>query len=161
MTGMRRGEILGLRSADIDLEAARLSVCHAVAAVAYEVIESTPKSHNARVIDLDTETVDLLRAHRRRQQEERVEWVADYDDHNLVASRDNGSPIHPHSFSQSFERLVRRAGIRNIRLHYLRHVAGCSGYMTSVIPMRRWLSKPVCQSRSSASDSVTSRQPSG
>lgn len=121
MTGMRRGEILGLRWADVDLEAASLSVRHAVVAVAYEVIESTPKSHNARVIDLDTETVDLLRAHKRRQQEERVEWGVDYKEHDLLASWENGSPIHPHSFSQSFERLVRRAGIRKIRLHDLRH----------------------------------------
>lgn len=59
MTGMRRGEILGLRWADVDLDAGRLSVRQAVVAVAYEVIESTPKSHNARVIDLDRETVDL------------------------------------------------------------------------------------------------------
>ncbi len=71
MTGMRRGEILGLRWADVDLDAARISVRNAVVSVAYAVIESTPKSHNARVIDLDAETVDLLRAHRVRQQVER------------------------------------------------------------------------------------------
>ena len=64
MTGMRRGEILGLRWHDIDLDAARLSVRHAVVAVAYATIESTPKSHNARVIDLDPETVEGLRLHR-------------------------------------------------------------------------------------------------
>ena len=62
MTVMRRGEILGLRWRDVDLDAARPSVRQAVVAVAYEVIESTPKSHNARVIDLDGETVGLLRA---------------------------------------------------------------------------------------------------
>lgn len=121
MTGMRRGEILGLRWADVDLRAARLSVRHAVVAVAYAVIESTPKSHNARVIDLDEETVNLLRAHRRRQQEERDEWGADYEDHDLVVAKENGSPIHPHSFSQAFERLLKRADVRTIRLHDLRH----------------------------------------
>lgn len=121
MTGMRRGEILGLRRADIDLDAARLSVRQAVVAVAYEVIESTPKSHNARVIDLDRETVELLRTYRQRQLAEQAEWRADYEDRDLVTAKENGTAIHPHSFSQTFERLVRRAGIRAIRLHDLRH----------------------------------------
>jgi integrase len=121
MTGMRRGEVLGLRWADVDLGAARLSVRQARVAVAYAVIESTPKSHNARVIDLDHETVELLRAHRRRQDEERAEWGGDYQEHGLVVAKEDGSPIHPHSFSQTFERLIKRAGIRPIRLHDLHH----------------------------------------
>lgn len=121
MTGMRRGEILGLRWADIDFDAGRLSVRQAVVAVAYEVIESTPKSHNARVIDLDRETIELLREHHRRQNAERAEWGADYQNRNLVAAREDGTFIHPHSFSQTFERLVSRAGVRRIRLHDLRH----------------------------------------
>jgi len=121
MTGMRRGEVLGLRWADVDLGAARLSVRHAVVAVAYDVIESTPKSHNARVIDLDSETVELLRAHQQQQTKEREEWAQDYQDRDLIAAREDGSPIHPHSFSQSFVRLVRRADLRTIRLHDLRH----------------------------------------
>ena len=121
MTGMRRGEILGLRWRDVDLDAARLSVRQAVVAVAYEVIESTPKSHNARVIDLDGETVGLLRAHKQQQRAERLEWGADYGDRDLVATHENDSPIHPHSFSEMFTQLVNRAGIRPIRLHDLRH----------------------------------------
>lgn len=121
MTGMRRGEVLGLRWCDVDLDAARLSVRQAVVAVAYSVIESTPKSHNARVIDLDRETVDTLRAYRQQQLAEQAEWSGAYEHHDLVAARENGTPIHPHSFSQTFERLVRRAGVRKIRLHDLRH----------------------------------------
>jgi integrase len=121
MTGMRRGEILGVRWSDLDLASARLSVRHAVVAVAYATIESTPKSHNARVIDLDQETVGRLRAHRQRQQDERKEWGADYQDRDLVVAKENGEPIHPDTFSQSFERIVKKAGLRPIRLHDLRH----------------------------------------
>jgi integrase len=121
MTGMRRGEILGLRWADVDLDAARLSVRHALVAVGYEVIESTPKSHNARVVDLDAETVTQLRRYRRAQQEERKLWGADYQDQGLVVCKENGEPIHPHTFSQSFERIIANAGLRKIRLHDLRH----------------------------------------
>lgn len=121
MTGMRRGEILGLRWRDVDLDAARISVRHAVVSVGYAVLESTPKTHQARVIDLDPETVAVLREHRSKQQIERDQWGLDYRDNDLVIARENGEPIHPHSLSQAFERLVRRAFLRRIRLHDLRH----------------------------------------
>jgi integrase len=121
MTGMRRGEILGLRWRDVDLDRARLSVRQALVAVGYEVVHSTPKSHSARVIDLDAETVEQLRAHRVRQDAERTEWGADYEDHDLAVAKENGEPIHPHTFSQSFERLIAKAELRKIRLHDLRH----------------------------------------
>lgn len=121
MTGMRRGEILGLRWSDVDLDGARISVRHAVVSVAYAVLESTPKTHQARVIDLDPVTVQQLQAHRQRQQIEREEWRANYRDNDLVVAKENGEPVHPHSFSQAFGRLVRSAGLRRIRLHDLRH----------------------------------------
>jgi integrase len=121
MTGMRRGEILGLRWSDVDLDAARISVRHAVVSVAYTVLESTPKTHQARVIDLDPESVETLRTHRRQQQGERDAWGRNYSDNDLVIARENGEPIHPQSFSQAFGRIVRRAGLRRIRLHDLRH----------------------------------------
>ena len=121
MTGMRRGEVLGLRWCDLDLDRARLSVRQAVVAVGYEVVHSTPKSHSARVIGLDAETVGQLRAHRARQDAERAEWGDDYQDHGLVVAKENGEPIHPQTFSQSFERLIEKAELRRIRLHDLRH----------------------------------------
>ena len=121
MTGMRRGEILGLRWCDLDLDQSRLSVRQALVSVGYEVIKSTPKSHNARVIDLDQETVEQLRAHRSRQEAERAEWGADYQDQDLVVAKENGESIHPQTFSQSFERLIKKARLRTIRLHDLRH----------------------------------------
>ena len=121
MTGMRRGEVLGLRWQDLDLDRARLSVRQALVSVGYDVIHSTPKSHCARVIDLDAETVAQLEAHRQRQDEERAEWGADYQDQDLVVAKENGEPIHPHTFSQSFERLIEKHHLRRIRLHDLRH----------------------------------------
>jgi integrase len=132
MTGMRRGEILGLRWGDLDLDAALLSVRHALVAVAYAVIESTPKSHNARVIDLDYETVEKLRMHRQHQQDERDEWGADYQDRDLVVAKENGEPIHPHTFSQSFERVILKAELRRIRLHDLRHTHATLALMAGV-----------------------------
>jgi integrase len=121
MTGMRRGEVLGLRWCDVDLDQSRIAVRNAIVSVAYEVLESSPKSHQARVIDLDPMTIALLRRHRERQDREREELGAEYDDRGLVICAKEGSPIHPQSFSQAFVRAVERAGLRKIRLHDLRH----------------------------------------
>jgi len=133
MTGMRRGEVLGLRWCDVDLDRARLSVRQALVAVGYEVVHSTPKSHSARVIDLDAETVAQLRAHRRHQDEERAEWGVDYQD-NKVA-KENGEPIHPHTFSQAFERLIQKAGLPQIRLHDIRHTHATLA-LTAGVPVK-------------------------
>src|SRR5258708_11634184 len=121
MTGMRGGEVLGLRWCELDLDRSRLAVRQALIAVGYEVVHSTPKSYSARVIDLDQETIDQLRAHKHRHQADRAECGADYEDQDLVVARENGEPIHPHTFSQAFERLIEKAGVRKIRLHDLRH----------------------------------------
>lgn len=121
MTGMRRGEVLGLRRKDVDLERARISVRQALVAVAYELVTSTPKTHQARVIDLDANTVEQLRRHRLRQEADKEEWGEDYDDQDLVFCKEDGTPIHPHTFSQAFERLVAKSALPRIRLHDLRH----------------------------------------
>ncbi len=121
MTGMRRGEVLGLRWKDIDFDNARISVRQALVSVGYQVITSSPKSHQARVIDLDQRTMNELQANQQRQSQERKEWGADYQERGLVFCREDGSPIHPHSLSQTFERLVSKSGLPRIRLHDLRH----------------------------------------
>jgi integrase len=121
MTGMRRGEVLGLRWKDVDFDSARISVRHTIVSVAYEVQSSTPKTHQARVIDLDAGTVEQLRRHRERQQFERTNWADDYEERDLVFCRENGSPLHPDSFSQTFERTIARSALPRIRLHDLRH----------------------------------------
>jgi integrase len=50
-----------------------------------------------------------------------IEWGESYEDSDLVFCKEDGSPIHPHTFSQAFERLVTRMDIPTIRLHDLRH----------------------------------------
>jgi integrase len=45
----------------------------------------------------------------------------DYQDQDLVVAKENGEPIHPHTFSQAFERLIEKHDLRKIRLHDLRH----------------------------------------
>ena len=118
---MRRGEILGQRWRDVDLDAARLSV--------------TTGSRGSRVRGhrLDAEESQRSRDRPRRRDGgtascaqtaaagRTAEMGPEYGDRDLVATHANGSPIHRHSFSQTFTQLVSRAGIRPIRLHDLRH----------------------------------------
>jgi integrase len=116
MTGMRRGELLGLRWGDVDLIASRVSVRRSAVVSGTEVIESTPKNHRARVIDLDRETAQRLRGYRLKQ-----EAVGRREDHDAVAVHTDGTPIHPDHLSLSFQKLARAAGLPRIRLHDLRH----------------------------------------
>jgi integrase len=121
-TGMRRGEVLGLRWSDIDLDAGRLSVRQAVISVAYELQLSDVKTGSGRrSIDLDTDTVGVLRRWRKGQTEERLVQGAAYADHGLAFSKATGEPIHPDIFSQTFDRAVVRSGLPVITLHDLRH----------------------------------------
>ncbi len=134
MTGMRRGEVLGLRWGDVDLDTARIHVRQALVSVAYQLVMSTPKNHRARVIDLDAGTVDQLRQHQKRQALERVKWGADYDDRDLVFCKENGEPLHPQTYSQAFERLVTRSSLPRIRLHDLRHTHATIALSAGIAP---------------------------
>lgn len=116
MTGMRRGELLGLRWSDVDLEGARLSVRRNLISVAYRVIETTPKSNRARVVDLDGETVERLRYLCSAR------YAADREDQcDRVFLRSDGTALHPDLASQAFRKAMKEAGVRPIRFHDLRH----------------------------------------
>ena len=122
-TGMRRGEALGLRWSDLDLDAAQLSVQQTLTTIESRILFSTPKTQKSRrTIYLDPDTIACLRAHRVRQAEAKLSagpsWVGESD---LVFVDPIGRPINPDLFSREFQRRVRNAGLPMIRLHDLRH----------------------------------------
>lgn len=125
-TGLRRGELLGLRWDDIDLRDATLSVNRGVVAVGYELHETRGKTRNSRrPIDLDPTTVAVLAAWRGWQQAEHA--AVGIEDSGWVFTDAEGNPVHPHAISQAFERIATRTGVPVIRLHDLRvrHEAPC------------------------------------
>ena len=121
-TGLRRGEVAGLRWSDIDLATGRLSVNRARVVVNHKVLVSTPKSeHSARVIGLDGTTVSALKANKARQSAERLAWGPGYESNDLIFTWEDGRPLHPNIISRTFKRLSVSAGLPVIRLHDLRH----------------------------------------
>lgn len=133
--GLRRGEVLGLRWIDIDLNASRLSVQQTLVSVAYETRFSVPKTaRSRRSVSLDATTVAALRAHRKRQLEERMSWGQAYRDSGLVVTREDGTLVHPDRFTQMFDKHVKDAGLPRIRLHDLRHTHATLALAAGVHP---------------------------
>ena len=121
-TGMRRGEVLGIRWEDIDLDGKRLSVRQAVLNVAYKIeISDVKTTTSRRTVDLDPRTVAVLRAWHKAQLEERIALGLRPTDDSLVFADPDGSPIHPDPYRLTFNRLVAGAEVPRIRLHDLRH----------------------------------------
>lgn len=121
-TGMRRGEALGLRWSDLDLDAGRLRVVQTIIQTRSIVTIGEPKTaQGRRPIALDKGTVAVMRDHRRRMLEERMLVGPDFDDQGLVFHQPDGSWLHPDAVSEMFLRRVRRYGLQRLTLHGLRH----------------------------------------
>jgi integrase len=121
-TGMRRGEALGLRWSDVDLDAGRLRVVQTIIQVRSEVTIGEPKTaRGRRPIALDSGTVAVLRELRKRSLEERMLVGPDFDDCGLVFHKPDGSCLRPDAVSATFVRRVGSAGLPALTLKGLRH----------------------------------------
>jgi len=122
-TGLRRGELLGLRWRDLNLTDGWLQVVQTVTLVRYKIVMSTPKTEKGRRrVTLDGYTVSALKQHRLRVLEERLALGrgAPGDD-DLVFAQPDGGPVHPETLGGAFSRYLTAAGLPRIRLHDLRH----------------------------------------
>ena len=124
-TGLRRGELLGVRWSDINLETCTLRVRQQVNLVGGAIIRTDrTKCGRPRVLELDCRTVAVLRA---RLKDDLKDETLTSSESSLVFSRHDGSPLHPGRFSREFDRRVARYQLPRIRLHDLRvrHEAPC------------------------------------
>jgi integrase len=127
-TGMRRGEVLGLRWADLDLDKGRLSVRQTLSAprnpdTGQHVprFEEPKTKRSKRSVPLPAQTVTALTRHWTEQLDERELVGAGWLDSGLVFAEPDGQPIHPDRFRKRFEHRVQRSGLPAIRFHDLRH----------------------------------------
>jgi integrase len=121
-TGLRIGELLGLKWSDIDLDARRLRVSRQLQCSEGGLIFTEPKAASRRTVDLPASTVEALKRHRKRQVEETLKAGGAYQDNDLVFAGDLGGPIGPEKVTQrAFKPLLKRAGLPEIRFHDLRH----------------------------------------
>lgn len=106
----------------------RLHVRQTILSVNYQLTLGQPKTlRGERKIALDAETIRVLEVHHANQRHERRLLGAGYRDQDLVFTRENGSPVHPDYFSQTFDRAVKRLKLPKIRLHDLRHTHATLG----------------------------------
>jgi len=122
-TGLRLGELLGLRWDDLDLELGRMTVRRTLQYLPGEGIAyREPKTgRSRRTIPLGATALEALRRVRRRQLEERLALGPGYCDSGVVFADALGRPLPPYRVSQRFPALVKRLGLAPLRFHDLRH----------------------------------------
>lgn len=120
--GLRRGEVLGLRWKDVDLIDGVIHVRQSLQRVGGELVVSATKTRRStRRVALPAACVSALRARRAQQNADRLAAGERWEASELVFTTRNGTPIEPRNLNRAFEALSRRAGVRRVRFHDLRH----------------------------------------
>ncbi len=124
-TGLRLGEVLGLRWVDVDLDARVLRVQQNIQRVKGQgLIAMAPKTGGSRrPVDLGQDVVALLRKHRADQTAQRLQMGPLWKDQGLVFPSETGSPLEPSRVHRVFTRTCEAAGVPRIRPYDLRHTA--------------------------------------
>jgi integrase len=124
-TGLRQGELLGLKWVDIDLAGRRLSVRRALKVTDHGLDFGPPKNNaSRRSVPLSRTAVAVLRVHRTRQNEERLRLGDLWQDHDLVFPNRVGKPMdHGNLYDREYKPLLAKAelGDEGFTFHSLRH----------------------------------------
>jgi len=122
-TGMRRSELLALRWCDVDLLLGRVQVTRSLHRLGTgEVVIRSPKSERSRrVVSLPPSAALLFQEEREKQQRERAMVGLEVRDDDLVFRDHEGRPLRPDTVTHAWVKLVRRIGLKGIRLHDARH----------------------------------------
>lgn len=128
-TGLRRGEVLGLRWKDIDFNRGKFTVRQTVQRVKVpngdrktQIIFGTPKTNRSkRSLPLPPEVIKELKAHKARINQERLAAGKAYENKDLVFCNELGQPLDPRAFTKKYERMLETAGLEKVTFHSLRH----------------------------------------
>ncbi|GAF70554.1 unnamed protein product [marine sediment metagenome] len=122
-TGLRRGELLALRWRNLDLAKDTLTVVE----TAYKlgngdyIIKEPKTAQSRRTVTLSPSLVGLFKAYRADQELLRIQLGVNLNADDFVFIRPDGSPINPNAVTLAFRRLIKKAGLRSLRIHDLRH----------------------------------------
>ena len=123
-TGLRRGELLGLRWCDVDLDLGVLSVVQTLHVLnGGELIFREPKTRSSRrTVALSPSLAIMLREHKvKRGAEHLLATGKPLSPTDLVFSHADGSPYNPDSVGQRFRNIIKKLGLQGTRLHDMRH----------------------------------------
>jgi integrase len=135
-TGLRRGELLALRWADVDLERGRLAGARSVEQTKAGGLRfKSPKSGKGRVVALPSLAVEALRKHRAEQAKVKLALGPAYKDEGLVFARPDGHALSPKAFTWRFADFASGIGLGHVRLHDLRH-AHASHLLRQRVPLK-------------------------
>lgn len=131
MLGMRRGEALAVRWADVDLDAGTVAVLGSLQRVGHQLQRVPTKTRGSlRTIPLPAPCVEALRSHRARQHSDRLAAGTRWVETDLVFTTKHGTPIEPRTVNRMFRALTDAANLRPARVHDLRH--GCVSLLLSL-----------------------------
>lgn len=120
--GLRRGEVLGLRWQDVDLNEGTLHVRRSLQRLNGTLILAETKTDKSyRRVPLPRVCIASLKEHRERQQKERAEAEVWLDEWDLVFTTKHGTPIEPRNLLRHFQNLCEKLGLPRLRFHDLRH----------------------------------------
>jgi integrase len=122
-TGMRRSELLALRWQDIDFIFSQVYVSRSLHVLKDgRVVFRSPKTASGRrTVALPPSAILLLKEHKEKQALERAMLGISLKDDDLVFSHLEGKPLLPNTVTHAWIKLVRRTGLKGIRLHDARH----------------------------------------
>lgn len=123
-TGMRRGEVLGLRWSKVDFDNNTIAVTHQLKKDENGEWNLSPQlktKTSYRTIKMDPDTMELLKAHKRQQEKDRMQIGPEYGDLDLVCTTTIGGMIKPTYLRTVFNRTVEKSGVKRISFHGLRH----------------------------------------
>lgn len=136
VTGMRKGELLGLKWQDIDFDTKSLYIRRTTSRIGkYGIIESEPKTlKSQRKIVLPSFIIDTLKKHRDRQVEIQAKLGAGWRNKGLVFCNGVGGFLDSSQLHEAYKSLLKDAGLPPIRFHDLRHSAATILFSMGVHP---------------------------
>lgn len=122
-TGMRRGELLALRLADVDLDSATVRIERSLEETKAGLRFKAPKTtHGRRTVSIAASVVAALREHRRKLLETRLALgLGKPDDDTLVFSQPDGAPIPPNRLTRRWQDACVALKLPRVSFHALRH----------------------------------------